>query len=237
MSKSAVAELNRLFEVMAALRAPDGCPWDREQTHRSLLPYLLEETYELIEAVEAGDDAEVAEELGDLLVEVAMHTAIAADRGVFGLAEVATQATEKMVARHPHVFADTRIANQEQLLANWDRAKRREKPGRTSALDGIPQALPALALAASVQRRAARGMTADNLSPDPVSELRERLEQLGSGDASGPGAQALIGEMLFFVVRLAALRGVDPEGALRRFTRRWSAEYRRQEKAGPAQPE
>ena len=231
MSESSVAELAHLFEVMAALRAPDGCPWDRQQTHRSLLPYLLEETYELIEAVEGGDDAEVAEELGDLLVEVAMHTAIAADRGAFGLTEVATGATQKMVARHPHVFADTRVANQEQLLANWDRAKRHEKPARTSALDGIPRALPALALAASVQRRAARGAAADNLDPDPGSRVRTRLEQLEIGDEGGPAAEALIGDLLFSAVRLAALRGVDPEGALRQFTRRWTAEYRRQEAA------
>ncbi|MHB1575107.1 MAG: MazG family protein [Candidatus Dormibacteria bacterium] len=231
MSEHPVTELAHLFEVMAALRAEDGCPWDRAQTHRTLLPYLLEETYELIEAVEVGDDAEMAEELGDLLVEVAMHTAIASGRGAFGLGDVATRATKKMVTRHPHVFADTTIASQEQLLANWEQVKRGEKPGRTSALDGIPKALPALTLAASVQRRAARGPAADQLSGDPGTEVRERLEQLGRPDSSGPSAEVVIGELLFSVVQLAAQRRVDPEGALRQVVRRWSSEYRQREAA------
>ncbi len=234
MTEAQLIELGRLFETMAALRAPEGCPWDLAQTHRSLLPYLLEETYEFIEAVEEGHDVDMAEELGDLLVEVAMHTAIAADRGAFELGEVASRAAEKMVARHPHVFADTHISSAEQLLTNWDRAKRSEKPQRTSALDGIPDALPALALAASVQRRAARA--SGSAGAPAVDEVRERLELAAGQEQLAPGREELIGSLLFSVVRLAGEMGVDPEGALRRATRSWSTGYRDGERAAGSQP-
>ncbi|MHB8332383.1 MAG: MazG nucleotide pyrophosphohydrolase domain-containing protein, partial [Candidatus Dormibacteria bacterium] len=132
MSQEARSELVRLFEVMARLRAPDGCPWDRAQTHASLLPYLLEETYETIQAVEEGSPQELAEELGDLLVEVAMHTAIAAEEDGFDLEVVAARATDKMISRHPHVFGGTMVDSEEQLLRNWEALKRTEKPERTS---------------------------------------------------------------------------------------------------------
>lgn len=231
MSARGADEVAELFRVMAQLRAPTGCPWDRQQTHRSLLPYLLEETYELIEAVECGEDAEIAEELGDLMVEVAMHTAIAEDRGAFGIEDVAVGATTKMVARHPHVFGDAKADSHEQLLANWDSAKRSEKPERMSALDGIPKALPALALAASVQRRAARGRVPRGQDVDLLDQAAKLLRELDAADAQG--AERLVGQLLFLVVELASARGVDSEGALRRATRKWSSEYRSRERLEP----
>src|SRR2546428_3998910 len=115
-----------LFEVVARLRAPDGCPWDREQTHESLRPYLLEETYELLEAIDSGDDTKMKEELGDLLLQVAMHAEIAAQEGRFDAAQVSEAAAAKMVARHPHVFGDVSVANSDEVLRNWEHNKERE---------------------------------------------------------------------------------------------------------------
>jgi len=239
MSEPAGSELIRMFEVMARLRAVDGCPWDRAQTHASLLPYLLEETYETIQAVEDGDPQELAEELGDLLVEVAMHTAIAAEEDGFDLEVVAARAADKMISRHPHVFGGVEVESEEQLLRNWEALKRTEKPERTSALDGIPLALPALALAASVQRRGAR-VTPTGGPPLPgAAELDRRLGELKRRLEGDPEADSdqLVGEFLWVAVAAARQLKVDPEGALRRVTRQWAQSYRASElRASPPAP-
>jgi len=209
-------QLRRLFEVMEQLRAPGGCPWDRAQSHQTLLPFLLEETYETIQAAEEGSSQDLAEELGDLLVEVAMHSAIAAEAGTFDIGMVARTATEKMVSRHPHVFADLEVDGVSAVMDNWEELKRREKPDRESALDGIPAALPALALASAIQRRQERGhlRSAETLA-DPADLALGALTRLveGGGEES---SETLVAELLFSVVALARQRGVDPEGALRR---------------------
>ena len=151
-------QLSHMLEVVEALRAPEGCPWDREQTHLSLRPYLLEETYEVLEAIEAGSSDDLREELGDVLLQVFMHHAIAQEAGDFSIADVAEHATAKMVHRHPHVFGDVEVAGADEVLSNWEGLKRREdrKQGRLSALEGAPRSLPALAWALSLQKRAAR---------------------------------------------------------------------------------
>lgn len=220
MTDEELLQLRRLFEVMEQLRAPGGCPWDRAQTHQTLLPFLLEETYEAIQAVEEGRPEEVAEELGDLLVEVAMHSAIAAEAGTFDIGTVARLATEKMIGRHPHVFADLELDGVAQVLSNWEELKRREKPDRESALDGIPRSLPALALAAAVQRRqpgSGRPIGAEGHEPDPLAAVQTALGELGSGESGARPAEELVGELLYSVVALARERDVDAEGALRRF--------------------
>src|SRR3989442_14087926 len=152
--------IQAIFEVIARLRAPDGCPWDREQTHESLRPYLLEETYELLEAIDSGDDTKMKEELGDLLLQVAMHAEIAAQEGRFDAAQVSEAAAAKMVARHPHVFGDVSVANADEVLRNWEHNKEREarKAGREdeSVVDRVPVTLPALAWTLGLQKRAAR---------------------------------------------------------------------------------
>ncbi|MHB8393686.1 MAG: MazG family protein [Candidatus Dormibacteria bacterium] len=236
MTSDTPSELSRLFAVMAQLRGPDGCPWDRAQDHRSLLPHLLEETHELIAAVEAGDLQEIAEELGDLLVQVAMHTAIAAERGGFDLAEVASLATTKMISRHPHVFEGAEVSGEEQLLRSWELLKRLEKPHRASALDGIPESLPALALASSFQRRAIRANSAVGPPVPAGAETMPRL-QAALEDHAGASDQ-LIGELLWSVVGLARDLKVDPEGALRRSAWSWASSYREAEGAvGNSEPE
>src|SRR2546427_6763011 len=148
-----------IFEVVARLRAPGGCPWDREQTHESLRPYLLEETYELLEAIDSGDDTKIKEELGDLLLQVAMHAEIAAEQRRFDAAQVSEAVAAKMVKRHPHVFGDVSVANADEVLRNWEHQKIQEsrKAGNDeSVVDRVPASLPALAWALGLQKRAAR---------------------------------------------------------------------------------
>jgi len=239
-------KLRQLFEVMEQLRAPQGCPWDRAQTHQTLLPFLLEETYETIQAAEEGGPEELAEELGDLLVEVAMHAAIAAESGTFDIGTVARIATDKMIGRHPHVFADQEVAGVAQVLSNWEELKRREKPNRESALDGIPRSLPALAFAAAIQRRQARRAQTsgpESAAPDPATAVADALGQLKGGAESARSAEEVVGELLFRVVALASQRDVDAEGALRRFAAGQREAFRKTElearpelpsRAGPA---
>ena len=196
-----------LVAIMARLRSEDGCPWDREQSHSSLEVHLLEETYEVLDAIEGGDPAELCEELGDLLLQVAFHARIADQEGAFDLAAVAESIVSKLLRRHPHVFGDVAVSGAADVVSNWEGIKSDEKR-RTGAFDGIPRALPALLAAYKTQKRAARaGFEADE------AEARRALTQ--ALDSAAPDA---VGEALFWVVALARARGLDPETALRRAT-------------------
>ena len=221
--------VNAIFEVVARLRAPDGCPWDREQTHESLRPYLLEETYELLEAIDSGDDAKIKEELGDLLLQVAMHAEIAASESRFDAAQVSEAVAAKMVARHPHVFGSTKVANADDVLRNWEHQKVHEarKAGREdeSVVDRVPATLPALAWTLGLQKRAAR-VGFDFASPvDTAEAVAEEAREL----AEAAGARETfeeMGDLLFSIVSLARRLKVNPEDALRvagqRFRKRFA---------------
>jgi MazG family protein len=152
--------MDELIEIMARLRAPDGCPWDREQDHMSLRWHAVEEVYELLDAIEAGDDHELEEELGDLLLQVVFHCQLAKERGAFDFEKVARHIADKLIRRHPHVFGETKVKNVDQVWANWEKIKRAEKHGtrhaRPSALDGIPKHLPALLRAEKLLKKARR---------------------------------------------------------------------------------
>ncbi|MFN2463230.1 MAG: nucleoside triphosphate pyrophosphohydrolase [Candidatus Dormibacteria bacterium] len=220
--------LVEMLEVIEALRAPDGCPWDGEQTHRTLRPYLLEETHELLEAIDSGDDEETLEELGDVLLQVFMHHAIAQEEGRFAIADVAKHATAKMINRHPHVFGDTEAATAEQVLSNWEGLKRKEarKQGRLSALEGAPKSLPALAWALSIQKRAAR-VGFDWADTEGVLEkIAEEARELAA-ESTGQRQEEELGDLLFSLVNLARRLRINPEDALRgssnRFYRRFEA--------------
>jgi tetrapyrrole methylase family protein/MazG family protein len=218
-----------IFEVVARLRGPGGCPWDREQTHESLRPYLLEETYELLEAIDSGDDAKIMEELGDLLLQVAMHAEIAAEQSRFDAAQVSEAVAAKMVARHPHVFGSVSVADADEVLRNWEHQKVHEarKAGRVdeSVVDRVPVTLPALAWTLGLQKRAAR-VGFDFASPletaDAVAE--EAHELAGAADARETFEE--MGDLLFATVSLARRLKVNPEDALRvagqRFRRRFA---------------
>jgi MazG family protein len=180
MRDEAAASLRALNETVERLRAPGGCPWDREQTHRSLRQYLLEETYEVLEAIERDGTATLREELGDLLLQVLMHSAIAAEReDGFDIGDVAEVTRTKMVHRHPHVFGDTAVSGAEEVVVNWERLKAREKGERLSVLEGVPRSLPALAFALGVQKRPARiGFDETPQLQDALGWSRRALEEL-----------------------------------------------------------
>jgi MazG family protein len=215
-----------LVEVMRRLLAPDGCPWDREQTLATLKPFLLEETYELLEAMDAPEPAHHREELGDVLFQVVFQAAIQARAGAFDIDDVCAGIAEKLVRRHPHVFDDKTVEGSAQVLRNWSELKQAEK-GRRRTLDGVPRALPALARAEKLGSRAA--MVGFDW-PDAVGprakvdeELRELDLALAAGDMAA--AHAEVGDLLFAVVNLARKVGIDAESALAGTTTRFERRF------------
>ncbi len=229
------AEIQRLLDVMAALRAEDGCPWDREQTHRSLVEYLIEETHELVDAIENGGDDEMCEELGDVLLQVVFHAQIASEEGRFGMAQVVDGISDKLERRHPHVFADGVAEDSAAVDRIWVESRRRE--GR-SIIGGIPRTLPPLNRAAKLTARAARvGFDWPAVSDvfDKLDEERQELEEvIDSGDRAA--IEEELGDMLFVMANLARKLAVDPGAALRganaKFERRFGSVLRRLEAAG-----
>jgi len=215
-----------LVRVMARLRGPGGCPWDAEQTHATLANHLLEETHELIEAIDAGDDAAIRDELGDVLLQVVFHAQIAASEGRWDVDDVAQGLVDKLVYRHPHVFGDTEVADADEVLVNWEQLKAAEAGGRKGVEDDIPASLPALARAAKVQRRAAGWGFAWRSVDAAVAALREEVDELAQA-ADADEAEAELGDVLFAAVAVARQHGVDPEGALRRTTRTFAGRYER----------
>ncbi len=194
-----------LLEVMARLRSPAGCPWDREQNHLSLRWHAVEEVYELIDAIEAGDDHEMEEELGDLLLQVVFHCQLAGERGAFDFEKVARHITDKLIRRHPHVFAKAKVKSVEEVWANWEKIKQSEKHGtrhaRASALDGIPKHLPALLRAEKLVKKARKAKVLPDLHPvqkGPAPKLtktalaRELFELVQSAQAKGWSAEELL---------------------------------------------
>jgi XTP/dITP diphosphohydrolase len=209
-------QLDELIAVLERLRAPGGCAWDREQTHESLVQYLIEETYELVDAIESGDTAELIEELGDVLYQVVFHSDIAAEAGLFTLEDVASHMTEKMIGRHPHVFGDMVADTPDAVMAVWDDLKRTEKPHRTSVLDGIPLGMPALALADKLLGRAHKVGLLDTTQPGAINVTEE--------DELGP--------LLLAIVASAKANGLDSERALRTALRQLQQEIREAEAGG-----
>ena len=192
--------LNDLLAVMAKLRSPEGCPWDREQDHMTLRTHAVEEVYELMDAIEAGDDHEMAEELGDLLLQVVFHCQLARERGAFDFEQVARRITDKLIRRHPHVFGDVKVKDVDEVWANWEQIKKAEKHGtkhaRPSALDGIPRHLPALARAEKLVKKARKAALL--ATPKPAAgttkrKLAEKLFELAdSAQAKGWSAEELL---------------------------------------------
>lgn len=211
-----------LVKVMARLRAPGGCPWDREQTHETLARHLLEESHELLEAIDRGQPDEIRDELGDLLLQVVFHAQISADGGGWDVDEVARGLVEKLIRRHPHVFGDVDVSGADEVLVNWERLKAEEAGERPAVEDDIPSTLPALARAAKVQRRAAGWGAAWSSAEEAVEGLRDEVVELGAGDED---AEARVGRLLFAAVAAARALGVDAETALRRTTRAFADRF------------
>ncbi|HTD34369.1 MAG TPA: nucleoside triphosphate pyrophosphohydrolase [Candidatus Elarobacter sp.] len=222
-----------LVEIMARLRR--SCPWDREQTHLSLVRYLIEETYEVVDAIEHGNDVELAEELGDLLFQIVFHSQLATERGKFSVADVIDGLSNKMIRRHPHVFGDVAVADVDAVWANWEQLKSQEAAGqaRSSKLDGIPNHMGALQRGQKMQEKAAR-VGFDWTDPRDITEkLHEELRELAearlrAGDLKpeDPHVREELGDVMFTVVNLARRLGIDAEGAMRDANAKFEKRFR-----------
>lgn len=223
----------RLREIVARLRAPDGCPWDREQTHASLRGALLEETYELVDAIDNADDENLREELGDLLLHIVMHAQMASERGAFEFDAVAGGICEKLIRRHPHVFGDAAAGDSGEVLRQWEELKRAEKGDRKSVLDGLPKALPALMRAQNAQKKAARAGFDWNEAGEVLAKIEEEIAELREAMRSGRMEEvtAETGDLLFSVVNLARKLGQDSEMTLNAATDKFISRFRAVEQA------
>jgi tetrapyrrole methylase family protein/MazG family protein len=246
--ESAGLWFERLIKLQARLRAPNGCPWDVEQTHLTLRTYLIEEAYEVLEALESGNDAKFAEELGDLLLQVVFHAQIATERGRFTAADVVREIHQKMIRRHPHVFGEKRAKNATEVLKNWEQIKaeeRRAESGKGSSssvesekvpaslLDGIPHTLPAVMQGFQLTRRASRiGFDWDNVE-GVVEKLQEELAELRTAQSSRQ-IEGELGDVLFAAVNLARFLKVDPEIALKRTNAKFTSRFREMERLAHA---
>jgi tetrapyrrole methylase family protein/MazG family protein len=230
MADSTGRLLEALLTLMGRLRAEGGCPWDREQTRASLKPYLIEETYEAIEALDAGETGHIVEELGDVLFQVVFHCQIAAEQGEFTMADVLQAVLKKMTHRHPHVFGDAEVSDSVAALRQWEMIKRAESDGKgtpRSALDGVPRSLPALLRSQRLQAKAGRAGFDWPTWREAWSKVREEIaeteEAMSAGDATRVRAE--LGDLLFSLVNVARLLEIDAEGSLRQaadtFTRRF----------------
>jgi MazG family protein len=242
MADSPGARFDRLVEIMRALRAPDGCPWDREQTHASLRPFVLEETYEVLDAIESGSPAKLREELGDFLYEAVFLAQISQEAGQFSIGDAVQSICDKLVRRHPHVFArhteDGAPVTSQQVIEKWETMKARERAGEDATgtaqttLSGVPRTLPSLLRAYEISARAA-AVGFDWSRPDDVldkieeevAEVRNEVEAGATGDLSR--AEEEMGDLLFAIANLSRKLGIEPEAALRRandkFTRRFES--------------
>ncbi len=216
-------DLNRykfrhLVEIMEMLRAPDGCPWDREQSHESLKQYLIEETYEVLEAIDLKDMDKLAEELGDVLLQVVFHAQIASEHGEFDIRDVITEVCQKMINRHTHIFGDVEVSSAEQVLDNWEAIKKKEKglKSHTQVLKDIPKILPALMRSYKVQKKAALAGFDWEKTEDAVAKMEEELEELKEAYHSGNKDEIHeeMGDLLFAMVNVSRFLKEEPEQAL-----------------------
>jgi MazG family protein len=235
------ADIEKLADLVERLRSDTGCPWDREQTRETLKPMLIEEAYEVLDALDSGDPFELKDELGDLLFQVIFHAQIAKERGEFDLADVIDRSHEKMVRRHPHIFADASLKTSGDVLKNWEDIKAAEKgipsssrpESERSLLDGIPSRLPALHRAYQMTAKASRvGFDWSHLE-DILSKMREEEAELVEAHSRQDAEKAAeeVGDLLFVVVNVARFLGVDPETALERSNRKFHRRFRYVESA------
>ena len=232
-----LASPHGMAAISARLRAPDGCPWDRRQTHASLRPFVLEEAYEMVDAIEQGSASDLAEELGDLFLQVILHAQLAAEEGAFDLTDVYRTLGAKIVRRHPHVFGDVEVADAAEVLRNWEAIKadeRRDAGAEPSPFAGIARALPALPASREIQERAS-SLGWDWPAIDGVWEkVAEEMDELhaaptGDGHEARDARLHELGDVLFAIVNLARWLKLDPEEALRAANRRWIGRYERVE--------
>lgn len=238
MDKQKIADLQSEFiefvDVVRILR--EKCPWDREQTHESLRRCLLEESYEVLDAIDSGNKSELKKELGDVFLQVVFHSIMGEETGDFSMVEVMREEKEKLIERHPHVFGDTKVSGTDEVLVNWEKLKKKE--GRESVLDGIPSELPALYKAYRIQEKAAK-VGFDWKDKEPVfDKIREEIEELRENVESGAEQKDIeeeMGDVLFSIVNYARFIKVNPEDALRQTVNKFSKRFRKIEEYAKAQ--
>ncbi len=224
-------ELEKLVDIIAVLRSESGCPWDREQTHKTLRPNMLEEAYEAVDAIDDNDIPNLREELGDVLLQVVLHAQIAKDNGEFDIEDVAKELSTKLIHRHPHVFGHEKIDSPEEVLENWDKLKKEEKTYRKSILDGISRAQSALMSAQKISKKAVKvgfeWKSAEDLKECICSEYREFEEAVQSGNADLMEDE--MGDILFATVNLARWYKIDAEQALLRANKKFIKRFKKME--------
>jgi tetrapyrrole methylase family protein/MazG family protein len=217
-----------LVKVIARLRAPDGCPWDKEQTHKSLRANLLSECYEVLEALDKDDPGKLSEELGDLLLQIVLHAQIAKDDGEFEIGDVVKSITTKIIHRHPHIFGKVRVKDADEVMHNWEALKKEEREEGASILEGVPKDMPALAYAYEISRRAVRaGFEWENIE-GVIDKLTEEIKEIKDSD-SQKEKEREYGDLLFTLVNVARWEGIDAEAALREANRKFFKRFKRME--------
>lgn len=221
-----LSAFDELVGVMARLRRKDGCPWDREQSHESLKPYIIEETYEVLDAIDRKDDDELREELGDLLLQIVFHAQIAAEQSRFTMDDVAAAIVEKLKRRHPHVFGNVEVEDSREVLRNWEEIKKEE--GKDSVLEGVPDGLPALLKAQRVQEKVRRvGFDWESIG-GTFDKVREEIGELEKAvkDGDQAGIEDEFGDILFSLVNVARFLDINAEESLRQTTKKFSHRFR-----------
>jgi len=224
-------KFTRLVEIMDKLRSPSGCPWDREQDHKTLIPFLLEETYEVIDAINSGDKSDLKEELGDLLLQIIFHAQIAKENNDFDINDVIEEISNKLIRRHPHVFGNAVINTADEQTKHWESLKQNE--GKSSVIDGIPRSMPALAFAKRIQQRAATvGFDWDKIEDvwakvkEEISELKEQINE-----KNREKTEEEFGDLLFALVNYGRFINIDPENALKKASDKFIFRFQKLEKA------
>jgi len=226
-----MSKFYELVDIMKRLRGQDGCPWDQKQDHKSLRPYLLEETYEVIEAINGGDMSELKMELGDLLLQIVFHAQMASERGDFDIEDISAAISEKLIRRHPHVFKDRKDITPEEVLNNWEKIKlQHDEPNgkrRKSVLEGVPKTLPALLRAYRVQEKAARFGFDWERVPQIMEKVDEELVELKEelANENQSGIEEELGDLMFSIVNVARYLKIDPEVALNNITNKFKRRF------------
>lgn len=231
LPEAEVRDFRRLLDIVARLRGPEGCPWDRKQTHESLARHMVEEAHEAVDAIRHMDWDHLAEELGDLLLQVVLHAQLGAEEGTFDIGDVLRGIIEKLIRRHPHVFGEADLRTPEEVVSRWERIKAEER-GEPSLLEGISEGLPSLVYAYKLQTRAARVGFDWRAGEDVLPKLREELEEVEEALRGGGEVEEELGDLLFTLVNVCRHFRVDPELALRRSARKFARRFREMEARG-----